>query len=39
MLLTTTQQSIAESVRAFAQERVRPRAAEFAARAIHRRGF
>jgi alkylation response protein AidB-like acyl-CoA dehydrogenase len=29
MLLTTTQQSIAESVRAFAQERIRPRAPEF----------
>ena len=29
MLLTTTQQSIAESVRAFAQERIRPRAHEF----------
>jgi alkylation response protein AidB-like acyl-CoA dehydrogenase len=31
MLLTTTQQSIAESVRAFAQERIRPRAHEFEA--------
>ena len=29
MLLTATQQSIAESVRAFAQERIRPRAHEF----------
>ena len=29
MLLTATQQSIAESVRAFAEERIRPRAHEF----------